>query len=225
MAMKTCPSCGGSGKGTPSLVRDSSGWKNPVYPACGSCGGSGLVVDHGNTCFPGSTAILTPGGARRIDQIREGDLVLARNPRTGEIEAKVVLARHDHEIADIHVLALTGGSAIETTPNHSFRSNDRWVCADRLKAGDLLETISADGSAAMVAVERPLAYIRRDAVYNLVVADHFSFVANGSVVHSFTRARSLQCLAWTICALAAKTLLPVTRTLTFRATRTAGGIR
>lgn len=147
-------------------------------------------------CFATGTNISTPSGLRCIEHIEAGDLVWSVGP-DGSREARPVLCRKDHPAEQVWELVFEDGSSLKTTPIHSFSKNGKWVKAARLKPGDQIEAVSDTGES-ILRVVRHSGYISETStVHNLIVADTFTFVADGALAHSFSYFRSVRCLLWT----------------------------
>jgi hypothetical protein len=95
----------------------------------------------GTGCFVAGTEILTTEGIKNIEDIREGDWVIADDPTTpGQIERRQVLTAYEREaktLIDIYV----DGEIISATEEHPFWVVDKgWVEPKDLQVGDLLQT-------------------------------------------------------------------------------------
>jgi hypothetical protein len=125
-----------------------------------------------NACFAAGTPLLTPDGAKPIEQFKVGDLVLSapeENP-----DAPVAPRRVEkvfQRLARIVELRV-GGQTIRTTHEHPFYVQGKgWTKAAALSAGDLLKSI--DGS--WTAVES-LGDTNEDvAVYNLRIEEYHTY--------------------------------------------------
>ncbi|GAA3006480.1 hypothetical protein GCM10010483_59250 [Actinokineospora diospyrosa] len=92
--------------------------------------------------FSGDTAVLMADGTGKpIEDVAEGDLVVAADPEIGEQGPRRVTATWPHTDT-IYQLALTDGRRIDTTEDHLFwnASRQKWQRADALKPGDQLLT-------------------------------------------------------------------------------------
>src|SRR5205823_4857457 len=123
-------------------------------------------------CFAADTPILTPDGHKRIDTIRKGNLVLARDEHdsAGSVQPKVV--------EEVFVgtgqlwIVRVGGRSIETTLEHPFWVIDRgWVGAGDLRPGDRL--LGHDNR--VVTVEEIVDTGKWATVYNFRVADFSTY--------------------------------------------------
>lgn len=92
-----------------------------------------MVIDE---CFPGWVLVDTPGGKRRIDSLRPGDVV--RNC-IGTGTVRKVMQRRTDVIAEV---ALEHRAALALTPNHPVLTQRGWVAAGALEYGDEVVTTS-----------------------------------------------------------------------------------
>jgi hypothetical protein len=70
------------------------------------------------------------------------------------------------------------------------------VPAKHLRNGDEISTVDADGTACKQTIIHSIKSDPAAPVFNLVIADNFTFVASNSVVHSFTYFRRLRMMYW-----------------------------
>ena len=134
-------------------------------------------------CFVAGTLVLTSEGSKAIEEIKAGDLVYSTNPETGESEYKEV-ARVFRRESDIIIHVFVNGEEIETTPNHPFWVEDKWVNAKDLREGDVLTL--ADGTTATITRTYGEQLDEPVIVYNFEVQDfHTYYVTNtGVLVHN-----------------------------------------
>ncbi|MFC1757510.1 serpin family protein [Planctomycetota bacterium] len=123
-------------------------------------------------CFAEGTPVLTPGGAKPIEDIKVGDYVLSRNEFdvNGKVQKKRVeeLFRGDSELLRLHI----GGEVIRATELHPFFVKDRgWTPAGKLEIGDLLAT----DLNSWLPVENVVASTEEEAIFNFRVADHHTY--------------------------------------------------
>lgn len=151
----------------PSLGRVGSGisrtW-NKLFKPCG--------------CFDDDTPVLTKDGYKRIVEIKEGDLVLARHEETGEIAYKPVKRVFVVPNRRIYLLktidSLGKENIIEVSDDHPFWVVDKkWVNSIDLKEGDqLLDAINQ--------VHKVVSITETDRVettYNLEVEGYHTYFA------------------------------------------------
>ena len=123
-------------------------------------------------CFAAGTPIRTPDGHKNIEDLRPGDLVLARheaNPN-GLVGSRVVeeVFSTVAPIFHLHV----GGRVVRTTGEHPFYVVIKgWIAANALAIGDLL--LSHDGQ--IVSVEDLLDTGEYEPVYNVRVAEYHTY--------------------------------------------------
>lgn len=114
-------------------------------------------------CFVAGTPVVTKIGAKAIESLEPGDLVLSRDTSTGELSFRPVLATTVREPSPMVVLRVEG-EEIHSTVGHPFWVESRgWRMAKELRVGDRLNGV--DRSPRVESVEPA-----DDAVaYNLVV--------------------------------------------------------
>ena len=128
--------------------------------------------------------ILTEEGAKAIEEILAGDLVLSWDEETGEVKARPVLKTYVNETEEL-VHIRTAGEEIVSTPGHPFYSPVRgWTSAIDLRAGDILVLVNGE----YAVVERVQHEILEAPVkvYNFNVAEcHTYYVTDsGVLVHN-----------------------------------------
>jgi hypothetical protein len=130
--------------------------------------------------------VTTKRGLVAIDKICVGELVLSRNPETGETAYKPVLARTLKPRVPMTRLS-AGGDALSATPGHFFWTDDGWKKARELKTHSTL--VGADGTATLAAAEQT----EPAQAYNLIVADFGTYFVgkNRILVHDATPIRDL----------------------------------
>ncbi|MDF2922664.1 MAG: hypothetical protein K0R57_1578 [Paenibacillaceae bacterium] len=122
-------------------------------------------------CFTAGTTVLTDDGDRPIEDINVGDLVLSKNPDTGEIAYKPVDQLYQKEITTSWVITI-GEEQLTTTELHPFWVQDKgWVLTKDLLAGDWLER--DDGS--LIAIDRIEVKNEPALVYNFSVQDFHTY--------------------------------------------------
>jgi hypothetical protein len=133
-----------------------------------------LLGAHGmlKVCFAAGTPLLTPDGARPIEQFKPGDMLLSRSEFSadGALEPKAVeeVFVRIGLIFHLHI----GRQVIRTTAQHPFFVQGRgWVEAGVLNIGDLL--LSHDGQ--WLPVEDLFDTGQYETVYNLAIADYHTY--------------------------------------------------
>ncbi|QHH96410.1 toxin C-terminal domain-containing protein [Acinetobacter dispersus] len=129
-------------------------------------------------CFDDDTPVLTKDGYKRIVEIKEGDLVLARHEETGEIAYKPVKRVFVVPNRRIYLLKTIDHSGkentIEVSDDHPFWVVDKkWVHSIDLKEGDRL--LDANNQ-----VHKVVSFTETDRVettYNLEVEGYHTYFA------------------------------------------------
>lgn len=132
-------------------------------------------------CFASGTPVMTPDGEKRIEDLRSGDYVLARDEHNleGPVEPRMVerLLYGEAKIVELQV----GGQVIRTTAPHPFFVRGQgWTPAGEIKVEDRLSTNHGD----WIEVEKVLHTDKIEAVYNLRVAGHRTYFV-GSTAWKF----------------------------------------
>ncbi len=153
-------------------------------PRCALSGGCGTP----GQCFVAGTPVLTPSGAVPIEQLREGDDVVAHDQATGEVSTYpvvTVFARSVKALVDVELRGADGRTeVIRSTPEHPYWSPLRgWVEAADLQPGETLA--SASGQTLWVLATAPMS-VAEATVYNLEVdRAHTYFVGeHRALVHN-----------------------------------------
>ncbi|WP_342316920.1 RHS repeat-associated core domain-containing protein [Lysobacter sp. FW306-1B-D06B] len=137
--------------------------------------------------FPGATEVATPGGLRRIEDLRPGDKVLAYSEWAEETQVEevtnLILSHHEQTIV---TLWLSSGKQLEVTGGHPLHTPDGWRAAQLLLAGGQLDVKGPDGKLATVGILRVEQRKETVAVYNLEVADSHTFYVgeDGVLAHN-----------------------------------------
>jgi RHS repeat-associated protein len=133
-----------------------------------------ISLFRGPTCFVAGTPLLTPDGAKPIEEFRAGDLILSRAEADlyGLPDAKPVEEVFTRVAPTLRLTV--SGRVIETTHEHPvYVIGKGWRCAKELERGDALASHNAEtGVVEQVAESGGVV-----TVYNLRVADwHTYFV-------------------------------------------------
>ena len=144
----------------------------------------------GGGCFPRGTLISTLLGPTDISLLRVGQEVNGFNPGTGNMEARTILKVSHHGSTSLWRIVLDDRKVIRTTSVHSFRTPLNWKCADRIKPGEQILIVDAQGHSQRKTVVASGKANESEKVYNLIVDMDFTFIADGAVVHSFSHFRA-----------------------------------
>jgi hypothetical protein len=119
------------------------------------------------------------GNSRPIEEIQEGDWVLARSEfdPQGPLELKRVEEKFVRTAAVMELVI--NGQTIKTTAEHPFYvpAQERFVPAGELQVGDLL--VSSQGN--LIPIESITSLNEITTVYNLRVADHHTYFVGGAL--------------------------------------------
>ncbi|MFF7297461.1 polymorphic toxin-type HINT domain-containing protein [Streptomyces sp. NPDC008265] len=135
-----------------------------------------------NSFVAGTRVLLADGTTRPIEDLADGDQVLATDPETGETASRPVTAtiytEDDKTYVDLGIQTPDGVDTITTTDHHPFWSETEhvWKDAEDLKAGESLRT--DQGTPAVIAAVR--VFEAFDETYNFTVGDlHTYYVLAG----------------------------------------------
>ncbi|GGT66776.1 polymorphic toxin-type HINT domain-containing protein [Streptomyces purpureus] len=101
--------------------------------------------------LPGTKVLLTDGTTKSIEDIREGDKVLATDPDTGETRGQdvvqTIITKDDKEFTELTIKAGNGNASIVATDTHPFWSTDqnKWIDAGDVTPGTTLRTTDERG--------------------------------------------------------------------------------
>ncbi|WP_406400100.1 DNRLRE domain-containing protein [Streptomyces sp. NBC_00879] len=151
-------------------------------------GKKGGVCKKKNSFVPGTKVAMADGSTKNIEDLKEGEYVLASDPETGELQARQITDTRNHSGVK-HLITLTvdpdgkDGDAkpatITATDEHPFWLPDfgKWVNAEDLEPGMWLQT-SAGTWVQVTAVDESH---RTQRVFNLTVdGQHTYYVQAGA---------------------------------------------
>ncbi len=96
-------------------------------------------------CFTEGTLVATENGNKKIEDIKEGDLVWSYNEETGKKELKKVVDLSRNTSSSLVKISVNG-TEITCTPEHRFFVNGNWIEAKNLTKGILLNTLDGTTS-------------------------------------------------------------------------------
>ena len=194
MARQTCPVCGGSGVVGPYHENKD----------CYRCYRRGFIEvpdepkpydPNKPACFPKGTKILTPLGWKNIEEISKDELVISFNTNS-EISVSKVFRKLEFTPRKIFtVITKSPDFIVKATKNHAIYTNRGWVQIQKLKIGDYIMKISENKKIEKYEVKEILDSEKWEPVYNLIVSEDFSFIADGCIAHSFSYFRKLRIAA------------------------------
>lgn len=142
------------------------------------------VVRRGcNSFVPGTLVVLADGTVAPIETLEVGDLVLTRDPETGETSSQPVITpivgTGDKHLVEI----VTDAGTWTATDNHPVWVDGKgWVNAVDLTTGDRL--VGSTGGILVVRAMHDLGWLSEQTVYNLSVAGtHTYYVVAGDGTH------------------------------------------
>jgi hypothetical protein len=134
------------------------------------------------SCFSKGTPVWTKTGQRAIETLELGDLVLAQDIETGELDYRPVIARTVRPPSEIVTISMAG-EEVRTTLGHPFWvAGVGWRMAKQLDDGTILHGVT--GSPRVKSIEKS----GQEEAYNLVVADFNTYFVgeSGVLVHDNT---------------------------------------
>ena len=149
--------------------------------ADGASGAACSLASHlgvSNSFVPGTLVLMADGSRKKIEDVRAGDWVLAKDPTTGKTgPRKVTEVRTKVSLRTMVELTDSSGGKIKATDEHPFwvESEKRWVNAIDLKPA--YRFLTADNTSAEVTGTRSWSGIQK--VHNFTVDGlHTYFVAS-----------------------------------------------
>ena len=145
------------------------------------------------SCFPAGTSVrLADGNDRAIDTLKPGVMVLSYNQDHDILMPARILKVYQHPPADLLEIR-TETRVVRATSRHPFLTDKGWVAAGEMKTGSHLIQIEVTGCELKLSPIVGITHAKHtEPLFNLTVADTYSFIANGNVVHCFGRLRSLR---------------------------------
>ncbi|MFK0116159.1 polymorphic toxin-type HINT domain-containing protein [Streptomyces sp. NPDC090994] len=163
---------------------ESSGKTQESSESSGESSGEGIGCKTPNSFVPGTLVLMADGTTKPIEDIENGDKVLATDPETGETAVETVtaeiLGKGVKHLVKVEITTPDGTTAeVTATDGHPFWVPELgdWIDATDLKTGQWLRT-SAGTYVQITAIERWTA--QRATVHNLTVSDlHTYYVLAG----------------------------------------------
>ena len=128
-------------------------------------------------CFVAGTLIETSDGQMTIEQIKTGDIVKTFNTDTNQVETATVTETFIHPHNSNRLII---NNKINTTPEHPFYIDGKWVEASNLKVGDELLYID-ESKHKITSIESDTT---NQTVYNFEVEGTHTYFAEGYLVHN-----------------------------------------
>lgn len=148
-----------------------------AYESCSNCRADCGVCPPPpiSTCFVGDTKISTPSGEVEIKDIKEGDLILSYNDKTGKMEESKVTKAFEHQATGYLVV----NDKLKVTSAHPMHINGKWQEIGKAKIGNKL--LTKDGEE----IIRTIKIVNEDVpVYNLEVENNHNYYAENYLAHN-----------------------------------------
>ena len=130
-------------------------------------------------CFLKGTKISIPNGYKFIEDIKVGDEVTCFDDK-GELHTSTVESINKHENQEVYKYNVWNGSALYATPNHWVLTSENSF-TEIGKLNELLTLIDINGGLKPIT---KVEYFRKETVYNFIVKDYHTYIANGIRVHN-----------------------------------------
>ena len=138
----------------------------------GAIGGAVSGAMNPKFCFIGGTLVMTKQGLKAIEEIKQGDQVLAYNENLGLFDYKDVVDVYKNETSELcHIH--TEQEEIVCTPNHNILTKEGWKQADELVESDWIQTESGFEKVVLIekeTLDTPIS------VYNFNVLGYHTYV-------------------------------------------------
>jgi hypothetical protein len=139
-----------------------------------------LCRGTGAGCFAAGTAVQTPRGARPIEALVLGDLVLCHDGR--EVRSTRVIGAFSASVGELVRIHFSDGTSVEATPWHRFVDSLGGLrYARALTAG---VAVRHDGASIVRVIGVETVTAGSHTVFNLALDGGWTFFANGKVVEA-----------------------------------------
>jgi hypothetical protein len=161
------------------------GGQSRSYPCCGGTIYTGVWFTcaggcSGPGCFLAGTRItMADGSTKPIEKIGVGDVVLAYDESTNQMQPDKVSRVYDPVREPAYLII---NDRIRVTPTHPVRVQGSWVETGELKVGDTLTDAQGDD----VRITKMELVAEEVTVYNFAVNPFRTFVAEGIIAHNKT---------------------------------------
>lgn len=130
-------------------------------------------------CFLKGTKISIPNGYKSIEDIKVGDEVTCFDDK-GNLHTSTVESINKHENQEVYKYNVWNGSALYATPNHWVLTSENSF-TEIGKLNELLTLIDINGGLKPIT---KVEYFRKETVYNFIVKDYHTYIANDIRVHN-----------------------------------------
>ncbi|MGW4160250.1 ricin-type beta-trefoil lectin domain protein [Streptomyces sp. NPDC004788] len=178
---------GGKTEGKAGSTERSHGGSSGGHGSGKAEGGGGSCTTRDNSFVPGTKVLMADGSAKPIEKVKDGDKIVATDPKTGETRTETVTAeikgqgvKHLTTVTiDLDGKSGSKTAQVSATDGHPFWVPElrQWIKATDLKAGEWLRT-SAGTRVQITAIRHWTA--QAATVHNLTVSDlHTYYVLVG----------------------------------------------
>jgi hypothetical protein len=136
------------------------------------------VYDYGS-CFLLNTKITTPQGKKNIQDIKVGDEVICFDDK-GELHTSIVESINRHDNQDVYKYYVWNGEALNGTTNHWVLTSENSF-SEIGKLNEMLTLVDINGGLKPIT---KVEYIGKETVYNFIVKDYHTYIANDIRVHN-----------------------------------------
>jgi hypothetical protein len=137
------------------------------------------------SCFIGNTKIKTPTGTKNIQDIKVGDEVICFDDK-GNLLTSIVESINEHDNQEVYKYSVWDGDALYATPNHWVLTSEN-TFSEIGKINEMLTLVDEKGGL------RPITkveYHGKYKVYNFIVKEHHTYIANDIRVHNGGKGKS-----------------------------------
>jgi hypothetical protein len=137
------------------------------------------------SCFLKGTKISTPQGNKSIENIKVGDEVVCFDDK-GNLYTSIVESINSHKNQDVYKYSVWNGESLYATPNHWVLTSENSF-TEIGKLNEMLTLVDINGGLRPVTKSE---YFGKDTVYNFIVKDYHTYIANDIRVHNGGKGKS-----------------------------------
>lgn len=137
------------------------------------------------SCFLIGTKISTPSGKINIENIKVGDKVICFDDK-GELHTSIVESINKHDNQDVYKYYVWNGEALNATTNHWVLTSENSF-SEIGKLNEMLTLVDINGGLKPIT---KVEYIGKETVYNFIVKDYHTYIANDIRVHNGGKGKS-----------------------------------
>lgn len=136
-------------------------------------------------CFSADTKITTAQGVKSIQDIKVGDKVICFDDK-GELHTSIVESINKHDNQDVYKYSIWNGEALYATSNHWVLTSENSF-SEIGKLNEMLTLVDINGGLKPIT---KVEYIGKETVYNFIVKDYHTYLANDIRVHNGGKGKS-----------------------------------